>query len=121
MTAFFESAFKQLADHAPFPWQCSLFGRMIDGDIPDCCDLPTGLGKTSVMTIWLIARAHNLGLPRRLIYVVDRRAVVDQATAEAEKLQRRLREKPELAALAQALALDGKAELPVSTLRGQIC
>jgi CRISPR-associated endonuclease/helicase Cas3 len=43
-------------------------------------DLPTGLGKTMVMVIWFIAWAVNKLLPRRLIYVVDRRTVVDQAT-----------------------------------------
>jgi len=37
------------------------------------------------MAIWLIARALNTSLPRRLIYVVDRRTVVDQATDIAEE------------------------------------
>ena len=48
------------------------------------------LGKTSVTAIWLVARAFagekaRRELPRRLIYVVDRRAAVDQATSEAQK------------------------------------
>jgi CRISPR-associated endonuclease/helicase Cas3 len=56
-------------------------------DIPSALDIPTGLGKTAVMAIWLVARAcGGKELPRRLRYVVDRRAVVDQATREAEKL-----------------------------------
>ena len=42
------------------------------------------------MAIWLIARAHGADLPRRLVYVVDRRAVVNQATEEAEKLRNAL-------------------------------
>ncbi len=37
-----------------------------------------------VMAIWLIAREANAKLPRRLIYVVDRRTVIDQATSLAE-------------------------------------
>jgi hypothetical protein len=50
------------------------------------------LGKTSVMAIWLVARALAgedalKAIPRRLAYIVDRRAVVDQATEEAEKLR----------------------------------
>ena len=89
-------------------------------------DIPTGLGKTSVMTIWLLARLENPNLPRRLVYVVDRRAVVDQATDEAERLAQRLAEHPDLCAalrLDPAAALtkrDGRRlALPVSTLRGQ--
>lgn len=39
-----------------------------------------------VMAIWLIAREHNRSLPTRLIYVVDRRTVVDQATDLAQML-----------------------------------
>jgi CRISPR-associated endonuclease/helicase Cas3 len=48
------------------------------------------------MGVWLIALARQaetgaVKLPRRLVYVVDRRTVVDQATAVAEGLRRRLR------------------------------
>jgi CRISPR-associated endonuclease/helicase Cas3 len=56
---------------------------LLDGDIPDALDIPTGLGKTAVIAIWLAARVSGASLPRRLVYVVDRRAVVDQATTEA--------------------------------------
>ncbi len=115
----FDRTFEALTDRRPLSWQVRLFDRLISGEIPSCCDLPTGLGKTSVMTIWLIARAHNAVLPRRLVYIVDRRVVVDQASEEAEKLRSRLHKKPELAPLVLALGLDGEAELPVSTLRGQ--
>jgi CRISPR-associated endonuclease/helicase Cas3 len=85
------------------------------GNVPAALDLPTGLGKTSVMAIWLIARVHGARLPRRLIYVVDRRAVVDQATAEAEKLRVNLDRMPEIRTV---LGL-GDGSLPISTLRGQ--
>ena len=93
------------------------------------CDLPTGLGKTSIITIWLLALAHRarantlIGFPRRLIYVVNRRTVVDQATREAEKLRKVLIEKPEVATVVEALnslalrATD--SPLAISTLRGQ--
>ena len=48
------------------------------------------------MVIWLLAVAWQAGngglrLPRRLIYVVNRRTVVDQATDVAEELRKRLR------------------------------
>ncbi len=92
----FDKDFATLSGHErPFRWQRRLFDDLLEGRVPSALDLPTGLGKTSVMTIWLIARAHGAKLPRRLVYVVDRRAVVDQATEEAVRLR---------------AALDGKAE-----------
>jgi CRISPR-associated endonuclease/helicase Cas3 len=75
------------AEQAPFPWQEVLLGRLTCGEPVDALDLPTGLGKTSVMGIWLVARALGGAVPRRLVYVVDRRAVVDQATTVAEGLR----------------------------------
>ena len=100
--------------HAPFRWQKRLLQRLLDGDPPQAVDVPTGLGKTSVMALWLIAMAEGAELPRRLVYVVDRRAVVDQATRFAEQLRRNMPE-----ALAGKLHLaEGTRELPISTLRG---
>ena len=90
----------------PFPWQARLLEMFMRGELPRMLDLPTGLGKTAVMAIWLVARACGAKLPRRLVYVVDRRAVVDQASAVAEHLRELA---PEL----------GLRELPISTLRGQ--
>jgi CRISPR-associated endonuclease/helicase Cas3 len=80
-------------------------------------DIPTGLGKTAVMALWLIARAGGAQLPRRLVYVVDRRAVVDQATEFAVLLRENL-DSPAAADLKKALEL-GDRSLPISTLRGQ--
>lgn len=79
------------------------------GRVPPSCSLPTGLGKTSVIAIWLIALAHGAKLPRRLVYVVNRRTVVDQTTDEVERLRRNL----------PASALSGLDTLAISTLRGQ--
>ena len=44
-------------------------------------DIPTGLGKTAAVLLALLARLAHPALPRRIVYVVDRRAIVDQ-TAE---------------------------------------
>lgn len=98
----------------PFPWQRQLLERFLAGDMPDVLDMPTGLGKTSVMAIWLIARALGAPVPRRLVYVVDRRAVVDQATDTAEALRRWVDQTPTVKA---ALGITGS--LAISTLRGQ--
>lgn len=98
-------------------WQERLFHQYFGvGILPTAVQVPTGLGKTAVMALWLIARASGAKLPRRLVYVVDRRAVVDQATEFAEKLRTNL-DKPECAELKNALGLVSK--LPISTLRGQ--
>lgn len=99
---------------SPFPWQLRLVSAFLAEDSPSALDIPTGLGKTSVMAIWLVARALGAPVPRRLVYVVDRRAVVDQATAVAESLQSWVRREP---AVQDALGL--AADLPISTLRGQ--
>ena len=113
----FDSAFEALTGHSPFRWQRRLFSRLRSGDLPRAVDIPTGLGKTAVMGVWLLARAAGVPLPRRLVYVVDRRAVVDQATDFAEQIRSRLAD-PGLEAIRRGLKL-GERPLPISTLRGQ--
>lgn len=101
---FFDD-FKAITGFEPMPWQYRLFTEYFSREgIPSAADIPTGLGKTAVIALWLIALRTGVKLPRRLIYVVDRRAVVDQATTFVESLRKRL-------------ASDER--LPVSTLRGQ--
>lgn len=100
--------------HRPFRWQQRLLDRLLQGDVPDAVDVPTGLGKTAVMALWLIALGKGATLPRRLVYVVDRRAVVDQASRFAERLRQNLP-----ADLARDLGVaDRGGGLPISTLRG---
>ena len=113
----FVLAFRTLTGHEPLPWQRRLFRQLREASLPSAVDIPTGLGKTAVMAIWLLARAGGAGLPRRLLYVVDRRAVVDQATDFAADIRRRLKE-PALEPVRRGLKL-GRRELPISTLRGQ--
>lgn len=98
----------------PFPWQERLLEDFLAGKQPMALDIPTGLGKTAVMAIWLVARACGATVPRRLVYVVDRRAVVDQATSVAERLCAWVGQDPDVKT---ALGIEGT--LPVSTLRGQ--
>lgn len=114
-TADFIDEFTVIFGVPPLGWQRRLFSLLTAGEVPAALDLPTGLGKTSIMAIWLIARAHGASLPRRLVYVVDRRVVVDQATTEAEKLRKGLERLPRLKT---ALSLESRC-LPISTLRGQ--
>jgi CRISPR-associated endonuclease/helicase Cas3 len=85
MNNFFRR-FETLTSFKPMPWQARLFQEYFSqGQIPKACSLPTGLGKTSVIAIWLSALCHKANIPRRLIYVVNRRTVVDQTTDEVVK------------------------------------
>lgn len=100
----FNDEFSKLTEFEPLKWQIRLYEEYFFKEVlPDAIDIPTGLGKTSVMAIWYLALKAKARLPRRLIYVVDRRAVVDQASTVAEKLKER----------------SGDETLRVSTLRGQ--
>lgn len=135
----FEKAFKALTDYTPMKWQLRLFEKyMMRGDIPHGIDLPTGIGKTSVIPIWLIALAsqavdNTTTLPRRLIYIVNRRTVVDQATNIVEQMRNRLLQPSNpawqvhgetLVQVATALRFlsSGLENIPlaVSTLRGEL-
>ncbi len=84
--------FRALHDYEPFPWQARLAAQVIDGGAwPDLLDIPTGLGKTSVIDVALFALALRPDLaPRRIILIVDRRVVVDQAGTHARALQQKL-------------------------------
>lgn len=113
----FGATFKLLQDdHDPYPWQARLYDRFVEGDIPDELSIPTGLGKTSVIPIWLIAlastRHSNTGprVPRRLVYIVDRRVIVDQATEDARSIADSVAK--------NSAALGGLGRLHISTFRG---
>ena len=115
----FNDAFRELTGHTHFPWQRRLFDDWLSrGALPPAVDIPTGLGKTAVMAIWLLARAAGAALPRRLVYVVDRRAVVDQATEFAEQIRDALHGDERLEPVRRGLCLHG-GPLAISTLRGR--
>lgn len=135
----FSDHFEQLTGYPPLQWQERLWKQFPNSDnlnLPSVIDLPTGLGKTMIMAIWLIARAMRPAtVPTRLIYVVDRRTVVDQATDLAEEFAyllsndakdrfgHVLKRKPKLAERRADLAklrAALKSDLAVSPLRGQL-
>ena len=72
--------FRAIVDHDPYPWQRHFYGALIRGDVPDAVDIPTGLGKTFCVLLALLAGLANPSLPRRIVYIVDRRAIVDQTS-----------------------------------------
>lgn len=120
---------KTLLGNEPFPWQRRLLQAFLQGRFPSSCDIPTGLGKTSVIALWLLALAQRgqrgapARFPRRLIYVVDRRTVVDQATDETDRIRENLKQLPHVSSALRALAAvaveDDDLPLAISTLRGQ--
>jgi CRISPR-associated endonuclease/helicase Cas3 len=130
----FERLFTALTGHKPFPWQGRLYECFCRGEIPAVCYIPTGLGKTSVVAVWLLAlagRRPGVQMPKRLVYVVNRRTIVDQSTEVVVALQARLREAEHdsssllngtakvLKTLCAVGISDGEI-LSVSTLRGAL-
>jgi CRISPR-associated endonuclease/helicase Cas3 len=136
---FFNGAFGLLHEgKTPFPWQKRLYEQFIQGKIPISCNIPTSLGKTAVIGVWLIAFARlvlekkPLALPRRLIYIVNRRTVVDQSTESVERYRdvllkndyssdkQQIVDQLRNALLSCSIIPDAKNPLAISTLRGEL-
>ncbi|MFN3412601.1 MAG: type I-U CRISPR-associated helicase/endonuclease Cas3 [Thermoanaerobaculum sp.] len=124
----FIEQFQFFTGSRPYPWQQRLYHQLVAGQVPRQVAIPTGLGKTSVMLVWLLALAaqakeKRMVLPRRLMYVVNRRTVVDQATLFAEQLRTKLQLEHPVACVVrqqlQKLASVHGVPLAISTLRGQ--
>ncbi|WP_181378333.1 type I-G CRISPR-associated helicase/endonuclease Cas3g [Teichococcus aestuarii] len=122
-------------DKEPFPWQERLLGQVLDHGWPDLCGLPTASGKTACIDIAVFALALNLQedarrMPMRIIFVVDRRLVVDDARERAKLIAGRLSKAlsepaaadPDAAVLAtvaqKLMRVSGAVPLQVATLRG---
>lgn len=117
----FKSTFQQLTGTPPFPWQEALYDEFVNGRFPSSANIPTGLGKTSVVVIWLIVLlTHPDKVARRLVYVVNRRTVVDQTTEEVKRIRKQLAANQDLADKLKSLcAVPVDMPLALSTLRGQ--
>ena len=58
---------------------------------PDVIDLPTGVGKTAVLDTAIFALAARPDVsPRRIVFVIDRRIVVDQVYERAERIKQKI-------------------------------
>ena len=108
----------------PYPWQRCLYARLREGCVPPELSLPTGTGKTSVALLYLLALAHGAPLPPRLVYIVDRRAIVDQTAERVEAWVDRLAGIPEAARTIDARAAfplaGGHRIVPIGVVRGGV-
>lgn len=123
----FSAFFRACHGYDPFPWQQRLVERVLaEGSWPEVLDLPTGAGKTSALDVALYALAcQPQRFPRRIVLVIDRRVVVDQASVHAQRIQRALQAPSDTVAAEVARRLralwngpDFALPLEVAVLRG---
>ncbi len=112
--------FEAITGFEPYPWQVRLYQKLLRGDVPFELTLPTGTGKTSAVLLYLLALAQGADLPRRLAYIVDRRAIVDQTAEQLDDWVTRLETIPEVDTRIDALSAFPKVErlVPIGVLRG---
>lgn len=87
----FPAFFEAVHGSPPFPWQQALVERLAATDAwPDVLDIPTGCGKTAALDAALFHLALRADAPSRaairIVLVVDRRLVVDDAHARAQRI-----------------------------------
>jgi CRISPR-associated endonuclease/helicase Cas3 len=109
-----------------------LYSRILNGTPPRMVDLPTGSGKTDLAVVWLIAlayyganRSNTNPVPRRLIWVVNRKVLVGQIYRLAEMLQNEIGKNPAAESIKKGLAglstpADADEPLRIVQLRGQV-
>lgn len=88
----FSPFFEAIYGYRPHSWQVRLAQQVLhEKRWPDLLDLPTGVGKTSALDIALFSLAVSPeNFPRRIIFVVDRRLIVDQVGERAQQLEQAL-------------------------------
>jgi len=108
----------------PFPWQSALLRRVVEHGWPSVVDVPTGLGKTSVLDVAVFAAALGArDARRRIFFVVDRRIVVDEAYEHATAIADALANPrgPVTSKVAAALRVPGDERvLDVTRMRGGV-
>ncbi len=90
----FAAFYQDVHSMDPFPWQRDLVEQVLtEQRWPDLIDVPTGMGKTSMIDIAVFvaaATARDTGPQRlgrrRCFFVVDRRLVVDEAAEHAGRI-----------------------------------
>ncbi len=124
-TSCFAEFFRDVHGQNVFPWQQRLTEQVVDyGAWPQVIDLPTGAGKTAVLDTAIFALAIQPSVfPRRIVFVVDRRIVVDQVYKRAKQIRDQITagKTPLLREIRERLnELSGGTPLGVVSLRGGI-
>jgi CRISPR-associated endonuclease/helicase Cas3 len=123
----FAPFFRAVYGVEPFPWQARLAREVCTRGWPQTLDVPTGVGKTAAIDVAVFhLAARPAQAPRRVVFLVDRRLVVDQAHERAAHLAQKLQEalrgagEPALQKVARALGGLSRAGSPLETavLRG---
>ena len=84
----FNAWFEKATGHPPFPYQTAL---ATGPALPDQLSVPTGLGKTAAAVLsWLWRRRFaapevRVGTPRRLVFCLPVRTLVEQTLAEVQR------------------------------------
>ena len=88
----FKAFFREVHGHEPFPWQIRLTEQVLSRcEWPNVIDLPTGVGKTAVLDTAIFSLAARPDTsPRRVVFVIDRRIVVDQVYERAQLIRDRI-------------------------------
>ena len=111
--------FEDLVGRAPYPWQRHLYHTFTEGNVPGTLNIPTGLGKTSCVLLFLLARLERPALPRRIVYIVDRRAIVDQTARAIQAWIDGIALQPTLAAaFDEGTAFGSDCSVQLGVLRG---
>ena len=85
---YFPAYFRDVHGCDPFPWQQRLTDQVLSKGWPATIDLPTGTGKTAVLDTAVFALACDpTKAPRRVVFVIDRRIVVDQVYERARQIR----------------------------------
>lgn len=84
----FDAYFEAVHGHKPYPWQSRLTREVLaEGRWPSVINLPTGTGKTATLDTAVFTLAlHPHIFPRRIVFVIDRRIVVDQVYERAQSI-----------------------------------
>ncbi len=122
----FATYFRDVHGYEPFPWQVRLTEQVINsGQWPQVIDLPTGVGKTAALDTAVFSLAVRPDVfPRRVVFVVDRRIIVDQVYERAERIQSAIAaaETPTLRLIRDQFGSNGElASVPGAGLLGVSC
>lgn len=87
----FSDYYEAVNGRKPFAWQVRMADEVVERGWPHSIDVPTGFGKTSVVDVFVYSLFINpVSSPRRLVYVVDRRIVVNQVYEVASLTERKI-------------------------------